>query len=190
MSAEIGPYVPSFSVAPQFSKVPGIEEVRFDPERCAELLTHPLIGIRPKYLPYLHIFVRPDYKLGYTPEERKALRKRVPKDFNIAGCAEKLIESDYYHNFDYDKDVLITLIYGAGYSMGKLLCHEAVHAKTLLHETNNSVVDMMTYLRKIFVPSEYLAREKAEETLADAAMKDTALKGLRKGVIEIVRRRK
>lgn len=63
----------------------------------------------------------------------------------------------------------MTIVYGAGFKLGALLCHEAVHARAMLHGESR--------------------RRKHEEAEADRAMKNVALQGLRKGIIKVVRKK-
>lgn len=171
---------PTISFDTHFSHVPNITTVDFDPERCVNLLTHPGIGITPNELSRLHLYVRPDYRLAYTKEERLAIRAADPDDYTDAGSCE-IVE----HGEPIGKpgDVLITLVYGSGYGVNKLLCHEAVHARTLLRETRLRKVQ--GFLLEHCLPKKYARIEDAEEREANYAMKDVALKSLRKGIITI-----
>lgn len=168
---------PSISFDMHFTNVPRFQEVRYDAERCASLLTHPTIGIQPDDLAYLRLYVRPDYKLGYTRAERSAIRQANPEDYDDAGSTEMLSATSRLGN---PGDILITLVYGSGFGLNKLLCHEAIHARTMLS------------VRKALVASNPLPtfdqrHDAKEEAEADRAMKDLALKGLRKNVIKVVR---
>jgi len=176
--------VPTISFDAHFSHVPGIEAVDFDPERCVALLTHPLIGITPREMSRLHVYVRPDYQLGYTRDERRAIRAANPDDYTDAGSSEVI---EYGDPIGTPGDVLMTLVYGSGYGVNRLLCHEAVHARTLLRETR--IGKVRDFLLEQFLPEKYARIEAAEEDEADRAMDDATLKTLRKGVITVKRRK-
>jgi hypothetical protein len=174
--------VPSVSFDAHFSHVPRIETVDFDAERCVDLLTHPLIGLTRQEMSRLHVYVRPDYKLGYTRDERRAIREANPDDYTDAGSCEIIEQGDPIGT---PGNVLLTLVYKSGYGVNKLLCHEAIHARTLLRETR--IEKLRNFLLEQCSPKEYNRIEAAEEAEADRAMKDTALKALRKDVIAIKR---
>jgi len=82
--------------------------------------------------------------------------------------------------------VLVTLVYKSGYGVNKLLCHKAIHARTLLRETR--IGKIRNFLLERCLPEKYAAFEAAEEIEADRVMNDGALKALRKGVITIKQR--
>lgn len=171
---------PSISFDTHFSKVPNITSVDFNPERCVNLLTHPIIGITHDEVSRLHLYVRPDYDLGYTKEERLAIRAANADDYTDAGSCEIVERGEPIGK---PGDVLITLVYGSGYGINKLLCHEAVHARTLLRE--NRIRKVQGFLLEHCLPKKYARIEDAEEREADRAMNDIALRSLRKGIITI-----
>lgn len=170
--------IPSIHIDTHFAQVPDIEEVQFDPIRCASLLAR--IGIAETDMDRVHIYLRPDYKLAYTREERKAARKAASGDYSDAGSCEVLGKHSPYGN---KGDVLIAIIYGSGYGPNKLLAHEGVHAREMLKKRNA--------LTKIwhFISLYEERHGKAEEAEADRVMKDTTLAALRKGVIQVKRRK-
>jgi len=177
--------VPTISFDTHFSHVPGIETVDFDAERCAILFTHPLIGITPQEMSRLHVYVRPDYELGYTKDERQTIKAANPEDYTDAGSSEIIEHGDPIGE---PGDVLLTLVYGSGYGINRLLCHEAVHARTLLRETR--IGKVRDFLLERYFPRRYNHTETEEEIEADRVMDDVALKALRRGVITIKRRKK
>jgi hypothetical protein len=176
------PYLPSSSFDAHFANVSRLQEVNFDAERCAELLTHPSIGFLPPELSRLHIYIRPDYELGYSRKERRELRKANPNDYDDAASTETLLHDG---PFGRRGDILITIAYGAGFNPNALLCHEAIHACKMLRQ-NKLLTIGHTLLSKI-MPTTHEKFEAQEEAEANRAMKDTALKGLCKGVIEVIR---
>jgi hypothetical protein len=117
---------PAVSFDAHFANVPRLEEVRFDEVRCADSLTHPAIGIAERDLSRIHVYIRPDYELAYTREERGALRDAYPDDYTDAASCETLKTTGL---FGRRGDVLMTIVYGAGIDPNALLCHEAVHAQ-------------------------------------------------------------
>jgi hypothetical protein len=124
----------------------------------------------------------PDYRLGYTKDERQAIRAANPDDYTDAGSSEIIERGDPIGT---PGDVLMTLVYGSGYGVNRLLCHEAVHARTLLRET--CIGKIRDFLLERCLPGKYARIEAAEEIEADRVMNDETLKALRKGVITIKR---
>jgi hypothetical protein len=179
------PSAPSISFDTHFANVSRLKEVRFDAMRCANLLTHPQIGIRENDLSRIHIYVRPDYELAYSDVECATAQQINPEDYDDAGSTEVLNEDG---PFGQRGDILITLVYGSGYSTNKLLCHEAVHARVTLDQSKRT--KWRDSFTSLFLPATHNKQEIAEEAEADKVMKDVALKGLRKNVVEIIRHKK
>jgi len=147
---------------------------------------HPLIGLQPHELHHqLHLYVRPDYRLAYTPEERKALRAANPDDYDDAVSCEIVEHGEPIGD---PGNVLMTLVYGSGYGINKLLCHGAVLARGVFRQT--PIDDFKNDFLKAFRPQAYAHAERAEQAEADRAMSHTALRGLRSGVITIQREKK
>jgi len=179
--------VPSVHVDAHFANVPRIKEVRFDAERCADLFMHPEIGIAERDLPRIHVYIRPDYKLGYSREERAALRAADPEEYDTESAS--CVPLGYGDPIGPKGDVLMTIVYGTHYGPDKLLRHEAIHARKML-EYRGYLGRLRGLLHGEGLPilGKYLDRQ--EEAEADRAMKSTALRGLSKGVIEVIRTKK
>lgn len=169
---------PSISIDTHFSNIPDLEQVNFDAEQCADLFRH--VGIAEADLNRIHIYFRPDYDLAYPHKERKAAKKSSPEDYDDAGSCEILEEDSL---FGAEGDVLITIIYGSGYKLGKLLVHEAVHAREMLKKRNI----LVRIWQSIPVIEERL--DNKEEREADRAMNDIALAGLRKGILQVKKKK-
>lgn len=122
--------VPSVSIDGHFANVPRLHEVRFDAVRCADLFMHPVIGIPEEALPRIHVYIRPDYQLAYTREERKALKAADPTEYDSESAS--CIPLDENGPMGEKGDVLMTIVYGTHYTPNKLLCHEGVHAREML----------------------------------------------------------
>jgi len=99
-----GSNIPAVSVDRHFANVPGIEE---------------------SDLHRIHIYLRPDYKLDYTAEERKMAKEVTPDDHTDAASCEVLEKHSPYGR---KGDISITLVYGSGYGSNTLLIHETIHA--------------------------------------------------------------
>ncbi len=182
---------PSASFDAHFANVPGIVAVSFDAQRCAQLLIHPHIGMWPQDLLRTHILVRPDYDLGcYAPEELEAIRAAEGKGYDTESASCALIEED--GPYGRRGDVLIKIVYGAGYSVNRLLCHQGVLARILHAERRWQLPRVLgkaaanTVAPGVFGQVEGI-RAKAGRQRAKAAMKDPMLRPLRRGVIQIER---
>jgi hypothetical protein len=183
--------VPSASFDAHFGNVPGLVEVSFNTQQCAELFVYPRIGMWPQDLRRTHILVRPDYELGYSHEEQLAIRAANPKDYDTEAASSVLLEE----NGPYGRkgDVLITIVYGAGYGVNKLLCHQGVMARDLHAERRWRLPRIVGEAAFNIIPGATAfvqeLRDTAEKRSANAAMKDPLLKSLRRGIIRIDRQK-
>jgi hypothetical protein len=182
--------LPAFSFDPHFVNVPHIEEIKFDPVRCARLFTHPAIGIAAEDLPRIHVFVQPSYKLGHTDEERRRILEAYSSGYpHATGTA--LLPDDC--RWGAAGDVQITIGYDAKPYPNALLCHQAIHARSFLKEgsfwksqPSRSPLFLMHMLRERRGPE----KEQKEEEEANRVMKDISLRGLRRGIIQVSRTKK
>lgn len=171
-------FAPIFSADIHFANVKGFESLDFDAERCAELFTHPDIGIAEEDLGRIHINVRPDYKLGYSKKERKAIKAQDPKEYDSEHASCELIEEDDDSSkFGNQGDVLMTIVSGADFEEDELLRHESIHAEELLKNRNAFVSKAREFASPLL---DYL-----EELRADGAMEDPELSELGEGIIKV-----
>lgn len=113
-------YLPWVHMDRHFSNVPDISLVDLDREKCRDLLIE--VGVPAERVAASDIFIRPDYKLAYSSDERRAMKARDPDYDDIsAGC-----------ELNDRGGVKITIVYGTHYGVDALLRHEAVHAAKML----------------------------------------------------------
>lgn len=171
-------FAPTFSADIHFANVKGFRDLDFDAERCAELFTHPNIGIAEEDLSRIHINLRPDYKLGYSKKERRAIKAEDPDEYDTehASC-ESIEEGDDSSKFGNQGDVLMTIVSDTKYEEDDLLRHEGVHAEEMLKKRNFFAQKARDFASPIL---DYF-----EERRADDAMEDPELSELGKDIITV-----